>query len=430
MAVGTEPVNLMPRDRGKSPALEIDTESSPPLRHEVTPRFSWGTKLNFEERLRNNRDLQESDDDLDSKTTGSLSIAGLFLSSPRIEQARWELFTELKLEREAVYKEGQGKTEDTTRLYLKKGYIIFRDFMSPSLRLQFGRQRFKDFREWVYDDNLDALRLIYEIDRLELQLSYSTNLFDPDEAKDEIKNLILYGIYQAWEKDEAAFYIVDRHGDHPELNPAASRFATTFIGFSWKGKSIKNQQYWLEAATVVGKDAGKNVSAYGFDLGWTTRLKYRFRPAFTMGYAYGSGDSNPDDNRDTTFRQTGLQDNAAKLSGVVKVEQYGEIFEPELSNVIVKTFGFGLRPTETGSIELVYHHFQQVQAENKLRNAGIKPNPNGKSRDLGEEIDLILGGSISGDLRLEAVAGVFFPGPAFPGADKAYVGKIEIEFLF
>ncbi len=414
--------------------MEIDTESSPPLRHEATPRFSWGTKLNFEERLRNNRDLQESNDDLDSKTTGSLSIAGLFLSSPRRQHPRWELFTELKLEREGVYKEGRGKTEDSTRLYLKNGYIIFRDFMSPSLRLQIGRQRFKDFREWVYDDNLDAIRLIYEIDRLELHLSYSSNVFDPGDAKDKIKNIILYGTYQAWKKDQAAFYIVDRHGDDPDLNPTAPRTALTFVGVSWKGKSIKNQRYWLEAASVTGEEGGKNVRGYGFDVGWTSRFKYRFRPAFTIGYAYGSGDADPDDNRDTTFRQTGLQDNAAKLSGRVKAEQYGEIFEPELSNLMVSTFSFGLRPIEKGSLELVYHHFQQVwtlqNGENELRNVGIRPNPSGESRHLGDEIDLYLGWALSEDLRIEAITGVFIPGSAFPNSDAAYLGKIEVEYAF
>ena len=35
-----------------SGVVAIDPEASPPLIHEETPRFSWGTKLNLDFRLR------------------------------------------------------------------------------------------------------------------------------------------------------------------------------------------------------------------------------------------------------------------------------------------------------------------------------------------------------------------------------------------
>jgi len=410
--------------------IEIDPEAAPPLRHEETPQFSWGSKINLDFRLRNNRDLDSQDGDRDTTTNASLTLAGLYLSRPRVFLPSFEFFGEVRLKRGVVRKEDRGKTQDETDIDFRKGFLIWRRFYSPSFRLQVGRQRFKDFREWVYDDNLDAIRLFYEEDRLELQLSYSTNVFDPEDENDEIKNIILYGIYDVWKKDKAAAYIVDRRGRFEEGEPG---FHLRSLGISWKGKSIKKQRYWLEAAVVTGNENKKDVFGYGFDFGWTSRFKLPYKPALSIGYAYGSGDSNLDDNNDKNFRQTGLHDNSAKLRGLTRVEQYGELFEPELSNLMVSTLGIGIRPIKRASLDLVYHHFQQVWAfqarENELRDVGIKEDPNGESRNLGDEIDLIFGWKMTKDLRLQAISAYFMPGAAFSDADNAFLGKIRLRIL-
>ncbi|MFQ5598085.1 MAG: alginate export family protein [Nitrospiria bacterium] len=419
-----------PSEVGEPVVFMIDPEASPPLRHEVTPRFSWGTKLNLEFRLRDNRDLRSNKDDLDTRTRGSLTIAGLYLSAPRVLEPRFEFFGELRIERFVIQKEGKKRSNHETDADFRKGYLLWRHFLHPSLQLKVGRQKFRDFREWIYDENLDAIRIIYEDDPLELHLSYSTNLFDPDKPKDKIKNVILHGIYKVWKKDKAAAYIIDRRGRRDDDDPP---FHLTHVGVSWKGKSLKRQQYWLEAATVSGDEAGKDVRAYGFDVGWTARFKHPLKPALTFAYAFGSGDANPDDQRDRSFRQTGLQDNSAKLRGVIRIEQYGELFEPELSNLMIGTFGIGFRPMKKGSLDIVFHHYHQVwslqERKNPLRDAGIKADPNGESRNLGNEVDLIFGWKVTKDFRLEAIAAVFRPGRAFSHKSAAFLGKIKIRLL-
>lgn len=406
--------------------IAIDPEASPPLRHEETLKFSWGAKLNANVRLRDNRDLRDDNDDRDIRTVGSLTLSGLYLSEARVLQPRFEFFGELQLVREVRHREGRGKTEDEIELKIRQGHLIWRNFIHPTLRLQIGRQRFKDKREWIYDEKLDAVRLFYEKDRLELQFSYSSNILDPEDSEDKVKNLIFYGIYPIWKKDMLAAYIVDRRGDDPY-------FHLTSMGVSLNGKSLKNQRYWLEAASVFGSEKAKTVRGYGFDLGWITRFKTPFRPAVTVGYAFGSGDSNPDDQKDKNFRQTGLQDNQSKLRGVAKVKQYGELFEPELSNLMVGTLGFGFRPVKKSSIDIVYHHYQQIwiyeEGNNDLRDVGIKEDPNGKSRHLGDEIDLIAGWKATRNLKLELIAAFFIPGPAFSGTDNAFLGKIKMSFI-
>ncbi|MFQ5543664.1 MAG: alginate export family protein [Nitrospiria bacterium] len=409
----------------------IDPEAAPDLTEKITPKFFWGAKLNLDFRTRNNRDLQDNDQDGDFRSTGKVSAAGLYVFDPSATGSRLELFGEVGIEHQITHEKDESKTSDETDLELKQGSFNWKSFLHPSLRLQVGRQKFKDFREWIYDENLDAVRLYYVEGPLELQLSLSTNLIDPEDVEDEINNIILFGIYDIWKKDKIAAYIVNRQGQFDEDDPD---FNLTSVGVSLKGKSIKNQKYWLDAAIVTGDEKAKDVQGYGFDLGWTSRFKYRFKPAITIGYAFGSGDHTPDNNKDKAFRQTGLQDNSTKFRGKSKVKLYGELFEPELSNLMIGTIGIGIRPIKNGSIDLVYHHYRQVWAlqerKNDLRDVGIKEDPNGESRDLGDEVDIIFGWKVSDKIKIEALAAYFLPGTAFPDTDNAFLAKVKARYSF
>ncbi len=410
--------------------IPIDPESSPPLRHQIGAKFSWGAKVNIDSRFRDNRDLRNRRDDGDARTKGELTLATQYLPQTARLPSGLAFFAEMGFERVLRHKEGRGKTSDETRLNFKKGYLNWPNFLNTPLRLQVGRQRFKDRREWVYDDILDAFRIFYNKDRLELQFSYSSNLFDPEHAEDRIKNLMLFGIYDVWAEDKINVYLINRRG---QFNAADPDFNLNFLGISLHGKSLKRQRYWIESALVKGDEKGKDVSGYGFDLGWITRFKHPDKPALTLAYAFGSGDANPDNQRDTNFRQTGFQDNDAKLRGVTKIKQYGELFEPELSNMMIMTLGFGLRPVKHTSLDIVYHRYTQVWAyetgNNTLRDVGIKESPNGKSRDLGEEIDLVFGWKAGRRLRFEWLAAFFLPGAAFDNTDPAFLGKLKISFI-
>jgi len=412
-----------------SDTFPIDSDASPPLHHGVTSQFSWGAKLNFESRVRDNRDLDDEEDDRDLNANGSLTIAGLLLSAPRDLEPRFELFGEIQIEHKVQHKEGRDNIKDETSLDFKKGYITWRNFIFPTMHLQIGRQKFKDLREWVYDESLDAIRIFYKNDGLELQLSYSSNFFDPEDSEDQIKNLIFYSLYPLWKKNITTAYVINRRGRFDENDPD---FDLTFLGLSLKGKAIKNQQYWLETAVVLGDEGGKRVLGYGFDLGWISRFKSTYKPALTMAYAFGSGDSNPGDTRDKNFRQTGLQDNDTKLGGIIKIKQYGELFEPELSNLSIITLGFGFSLGKKGSIDLVYHHYIQVQThekeDNDLRDDGIKEDPDELSQNLGDEVDLVLGWSITKRLKVGMIMAFFSPGPAYSNRDGSFLGKIEMGY--
>jgi len=402
----------------------IDSDATPRLDFILTPRLSFGAKINVGFRRRKNRDLLNSKQDGDKRTSTGFSMAVLYHLRPKIE-----FFLAGEIEYESRVKDGkEDEATQVTEVSLSRAHLLWNSFLFPSIRLQVGRQKFKDLREWVYDETLDGIRIYFGHERFELQFSVSTNLIDPEDPEDEIRNVIAYVVIPLLKKDKAELYWISRKnsvGEHLDLR---------FVGASWKGKSLKRKRYWLEIGSVSGEEGPVSVSGYGFDLGGSARFKFQWRPSLTLGYAFGSGDKNPDDGIDQSFRQTGLQDNSAKFWGVTRIKYYGELFDPELSNMMIGTLGVGMRPMKKASIDLVYHHYTQVWAlrgrDNELRDVGIKEDPTGESRDLGDEIDLILGMKVAKRIKIEMISAFFFPGTAFVNSDTAYLFEVKGQFNF
>jgi alginate production protein len=204
-----------------------------------------------------------------------------------------------------------------------------------------------------------------------------------------------------------------------------------FFGIHSSGSLTSAIDYWLEGALVRGESQGTNIRGYGFDLGGTYRWAMRLQPSLTLNLAFGSGDGDPTDSVDHNFRQTGVQQNEARFSGITRLKYYGETLDPELSNLQIITLGVGIRPTPESSIELVYHDYRQDEALDELRDAKIEVEPSGNDREIGQAIDLVMGFEEIEDLELELVLGGFFPGRAFStDADAAYFAGIEIIYGF
>ena len=134
---------------------------------------------------------------------------------------------------------------------------------------------------------------------------------------------------------------------------------------------------------------------------------------------------------DNAFRQTGLQSNEAEFNGVTSFKYYGEVFDPELSNLSIVTAGAGVKPSEGSSIDLVYHYYHQNHASNGLAENGLDAEPDGGSNALGHGLDLVIGYHEIEPMNAELVLGAFFPGAAFgPGADPAYFIGFELRYEF
>jgi alginate production protein len=117
---------------------------------------------------------------------------------------------------------------------------------------------------------------------------------------------------------------------------------------------------------------------------------------------------------------------------VADFKYYGELLDPELSNLSIFTAGTGINPTEESSIDLVYHYYLQDKASNSLRNVGIEAEPDGRNKGLGSEIDLILGYVGRGEtIELALILGYFIPGSAFPSeSENSFLTKLVLQLSF
>jgi len=197
---------------------------------------------------------------------------------------------------------------------------------------------------------------------------------------------------------------------------------TDGLDMSWFGAHAEGEisdqtSFWIQTAYLEGRDEDGNVHGYAFDVGGTHIFDAKYSPSLTVGLALASGSS---DGGAGTYRQTGLQDNSAKFNGEASLKYYGEVFDPELSNMVITTLGFGVRPSNNSSVDLVWHKYLQQDASSQVGDTGLSGDPNGLSRDLGQGLDLVFGMEAESGWTYEGKIGVFKPGAAFSAQDTAF----------
>ena len=158
-----------------APRRAFDPGAPPETRTRLAPFLTFGAQLELEYEFARNLDLHDAEDDDLSLLTPEIELAFSFDPSPRLQA-----FVNLELSQEFALAQPQ-QEERRLRLGFKEAFLFFKDLADGRLALQIGRQRFNDDREWLYDEELDALRLFSRLADLELQLSVSRNgLFRKD----------------------------------------------------------------------------------------------------------------------------------------------------------------------------------------------------------------------------------------------------------
>jgi len=333
-------------------------------------------------------------------------------------------FTQIRFGQDIIhYDERDDPDEDQFDWKMNETYFLLQDLPVEGLAFQAGRQDVDYGREWVVDENLDAARLYVNLDAAVLDLSVSQIIFDPSRAQDGVTNYFA-GLYsEALEDQDILTYLLYREGG--ELVDL-SRF---HVGVSAEGE-LADLEYWLDVGAVFGEEDGEDVSGFGFDVA----AMYTFEsaplsPYVYAGFAYGSAGDGPD--RGDGFRQTGINDNNDKFGGVTSFRYLGELVRPEGSNLTVYTAGVGIRLGEETSLDLLFHHYRQVEPAPFLRNTRLRFAPDGESRDIGNGIDLVVGIEDFEPVEVEVVLSYFHPGAAFgPEATDAWFAAVEIEWNF
>lgn len=399
-----------------------------PLIRQLTYQFSYGSESDIT--YRGNADLDHRL--LDNSLILSPQINGSIIYRPN---SRLEMMLEMILQRDIAAKEQaivtlpSGQTQVAPRRYtslvVDQAWVTFKQLGPVDLTL--GRRNFEDGRHWLYDTSLDTAFVKLKQGAFQAEASVSRkdrldlDLFAPVQ-KTRTDNYMFYLDYRGIEDVRLAGYTILRK-DHTGVEGEPLH-----MGLRAYGMPSDRFNFWGELALLRGKDAArKKFRGQAIDIGGTYRFPaLPYAPNITLGYAYGSGDDNPNDDTNHEFRQTGLQSNEGKFGGIPKFKYYGEALDPELSNLRILTAGLGFRPAQNVSVDLVFHHYRLNRIAEELRNSALTAQMNQddtqRSKDAGRALDIVLGfRNLFGVRRLglDLRAGLFFPGKAFRNEDPA-----------
>lgn len=352
-------------------------------------------------------------------------------------------------------------------------WIYSNRLFTKHLALQAGRQNFDEKREWWWDEDLDAVRMYLRNDNIRIELAVAEELYrtsteddDIDPEEEDVLRLLGRAVWKWGEKRRQRLEIfflsqndysdTESEGAEVDGNKRDESDADlVWLGFRsmgrWKVRPAGRFYYWFDAAFVTGEETlidydridGSdrrevddvelfNVDGWGMDTGITWRTEFPAEPSMTIGYAYGSGDRDPEDRHDRSFRQTGLHDNNARFRGVNSFRYYGELLRPELSNIHILTLAAGLPVLKESSVELVYHRYWQDHAASFLRDTRIEAKPFGKDNSLGDEWDVIVGIEEWKHVELEIIGALFRAGDAFAvmSGETAFYASFEFTYNF
>jgi hypothetical protein len=345
---------------------------------------------------------------------------------------------------------------------------VDRLFDSP-VALQAGRIGLVEPRTWWWDDDVDAVRLHLGEGNWGMETGVgrelgrvSTNDRHIDPVFQGIDRWFGRAAY-AWRRRHnlEGYWMVarDRSG-HPAVGTVIedTRDDPVDGNLNWLGLRAQGDErfddgqrlgYWFDAGWLRGRETrtqstrddfqrsidgvtSESAHSDAVDVGAMWTFAAPWKPTVTLAYARGSGDDNAADGVDHAFHQTGLQENKGRYRGVNRFRYYGELFRPELSNLSIATAAFGVRFRERSSLEVVFHDYRQVRANASLADSRLDAVPNGIDRDLGRELDLVLGIREWQRVELAAQAGMFRAGNAFGPrqGERAYYLEASVTFVF
>jgi alginate production protein len=434
-----------PEKEGEAPILNLPKHLTYQYFVGVDPEMVWRKNTGLDGRLP------------DKSITWLPSTSGIFTYRP----TNWlETTVELQMEKEfVVHQENPQRLPGGivefppprhSSLLVDQFHFVFREFTAP-FEISVGRKGFEDERRSLLDGSIDAVSISLREGRFTGLALFGRNVrWNWDLARHSRQTLDVnntyytYGDYRVSDDLKLAGYgIVRDDKSRQEGRPIT-------IGMRAFGTPSVEVNYWADIAVQGGRDElWKQIRAQQYDFGVTRRFfGIPLIPNFTLGWAMGTGDDNPNKNVNNAFKPTGLGSNERKFAGVPQFLVFGETFDPDLSNVKILTVGFGIRPDPQFSVDLVWHGYQLHKQNGTLRSSlTVDPNTvsSASSKDLGTEWDFVVGfRNFLGVRRLTVNlrAGWFFPGKAFRtndgtgtapilrNPDNASSGIVIVEYRF
>ncbi|GAB3668041.1 alginate export family protein [Ramlibacter alkalitolerans] len=323
--------------------------------------------------------------------------------------------------------------------------------------LQFGRVTLLDRRAWWWDEDLDGVRVRYlgKKWRLDTGIAHEAARKSSDErgVAPDMRGVTRWFGQASWlwarRHSVEAFWLLQRDRsaqpqpgavfadeDSIDERDLDARWVGARASGEWRNKGVLHRlNYWGDLAWFAGRERvsafeeraadgrfvalgtrSQRLRGHALDLGASASFDLPLRPLLTLGYARGS----------EQFRQTGLQENKMRFAGVKRWQRYGELLQPELSNLQVITAGTGVRFGRNSSLELLLHDYRQVRPSTVVEGSRLSADPGGTSRSLGREVDLLLAIRESRRVEFTAKASYFRPGAAFGPARRDPARSIEL----
>lgn len=349
-------------------------------------------------------------------------------------------------------------------------WLLKSRLLNTNLALQIGKQRLQDEREWWWDESFDSIRLHYFGPKVTTFVGLgSVNaiyLSTEGEVKPEESDVINFigSAVWSWSKrhevqlfalhqvDKSSRYNLDDIVLRNSIDDSDAELTWLGIRASgcFKPKFPKRICYWSDLSNVQGTEIEydfdqfntdsrivdsidkKSVEGWAFDVGITVQTPLAEKSHFTISHARGSGDRPGTPGRDGAFRQTGFHSNDGRYRGGARFNYYGEVLQPNLSNIEISTVALGIPIGSPGWVEFVLHRYSQSFVDNRISGSRLKVNPNGVSSELGEEIDVVISYRPKTRWQFGLTAGVFRAGEAF-GEDKGALSEqfeVKLEYNF
>lgn len=364
-----------------------------------------------------------------------------------------------------IDKRRTGTAEPTRDKSLERGqtWVRFDRLGGTPLSLQAGRVPLIDRRAWWWDDDLDAVRIVGQGQGWRLDTGLAQELMRVSSKERGIapaaRGVRRWFGQATWRPARRhaleLFWLNQRDGSsRPPLGSVAvdedavdaSDLNARWIGLRASGEfrpeAGPRLAYWADVARLRGREslttfdeaadgsflAGatgrRELRGHALDVGALLAFPLPLRPSIAAAYARGSGGPRSA-TLDANFRQTGLQENKARLGGVKRLRRYGELLDPQLSNLQVRTLAAGIRLLDNSSLELIGHRYRQQVPSTALPGSRLSADPAGTGTDIGREIDVFLAVREWKHLELTLRWSRFTPGTAFAEGERDPAHGIE-----
>lgn len=366
-------------------------------------------------------DLTDARPDRNERVDSQLQLLATGAWSPTFES-----YARLATSQRIPVFDQRGPASLRSDIRVEEMYLAIHDPGGLRMTAQVGRQRFRDAREWFFDEYLDGIRLATDLGQWRVDLAATRGLFPPGEDDLEPRDAthLIASATTRLRTTAVNAFILYRRGDRSGATP-------TWIGATASGRLAANAKYWSLVSIRRGRAGSVRLRGWAADLGTTWQVSARGRSSLTVAFATASGDNRPDDGVDGAFHQTALNDNKARFGGLKRVASYGEALRPELSALSIFTIGGSAMPLPKGSVELMYHRYVRMSRTGWVGARAVGTVADGDSRNLGDEIDAVVVSQAIRGIDLSLVVGVFRPGAAFPhGRSPAMVWRPQIRLYF